>query len=107
VLATLNVASQSNQRRALGFDSSNELVVPREAIVRIGGEPHLFGVQTKGDDKVALLRRVRLGAMSTGMVEVVAGIEDGDLVVIEGQFALMDGDRVSVENAVQARKGVE
>jgi RND family efflux transporter MFP subunit len=94
-------------RIAFGFDSSNELVVPREAIVRIGGEPHLFVVQTKGDDKVALLRRVRLGAMSTGMVEVVSGIEDGDLVVMEGQFALRDGDRVSVENAIQARKGVE
>jgi membrane fusion protein (multidrug efflux system) len=94
-------------RIAFGFDSSSELVVPREAIVRIGGEPHLFAVQTKDDDKVALLRRVRLGTMSTGMVEVVSGIEEGDLVVMEGQFALRDGDRVSVENAVQARKGVE
>jgi membrane fusion protein (multidrug efflux system) len=94
-------------RIAFGFDSSSELVVPREAIVRIGGEPHLFAVQTKDDDKVALLRRVRLGTMSTGMVEVVSGIEEGDLVVMEGQFALRDGDRVSVENAVQVRKGVE
>ncbi len=94
-------------RIAFGFDSSTELVVPREAIVRIGGEPHLFVVQTKDGDKAARLRRVRLGAMSTDMVEVLSGIEAGDLVVIEGQFALRDGDRVSVENTVQAKKGVE
>jgi RND family efflux transporter MFP subunit len=94
-------------RIAFGFDSNAELVVPRGAIVRIGGEPHLFVVQQRDGAEVVALLRVRLGAMSSAVVEVVSGVEAGDLVVVVGQFALRDGDRVAVENHAPAGKGAE
>jgi RND family efflux transporter MFP subunit len=94
-------------RVAFGFGSNTERVVPREAIVRIGGEPHLFVVKERDGADVVALSRVRLGATGSAMVEVVSGIETGDLVVMEGQFALRDGDRVAVENHVPSDKGAE
>jgi RND family efflux transporter MFP subunit len=94
-------------RIAFGFDSNTELVVPREAIVRIGGEPHLFVVHKRDGADVVALHRVRLGAMNNAFVEVISGVETGDLVVVEGQFALRDGDRIAVENLVPTGKGAE
>ncbi len=94
-------------RIAFGFGGNTERVVPREAIVRIGGEPHLFVVQERDGADVVALSRVRLGATGSAMVEVVSGVETGDSVVVEGQFALRDGDRVAMENHAPTDKGVE
>ena len=47
-------------------------------------------------------RRVRLGIASRGVVEVIAGLREGDLLVVVGQRELIDGERVEVKQDLTA-----
>lgn len=67
--------------------------VPRQALVEHEGGPAVFVV---GGD-LAHIRPVRLGRQGPDRAEVVSGLEPGEEVVIEGQFALVDGAHVDVE----------
>lgn len=50
-------------------------------------------------DGTARLTRVRLGAEDAERVEVLAGLDEGQLVVVEGQDGLVNGARVEVVQA--------
>ncbi len=94
-------------RIGLDLDSKPQLTVPREAVIRVDGQPHLFVVTKREGVSRAFRRKVNLGAMSGSVVEVLFGIERGDLVVVEGLFALRDGDRVAVENKAAVKGETE
>ena len=68
------------------------LVVPEEAIVPERGRTYVFVV---ANDR-AYLREVRTGKRRPGEVEIVAGLAEGERVVIEGTQNLRDGDAVQV-----------
>src|SRR5690606_7889961 len=68
------------------------LVVPEEAIVPERGRTYVFVV---ANDR-AYRREVRTGKRRPGEVEIVAGLAEGDRVVIEGTQNLRDGDAVQV-----------
>jgi multidrug efflux pump subunit AcrA (membrane-fusion protein) len=59
--------------------------VPNSAILRHAGETFVF--IAKGDDKFGKVE-VRLGRATADRVEIVAGVEAGQPVVVEGGFAL-------------------
>jgi RND family efflux transporter MFP subunit len=71
------------------------LRVPATAIRRHGQVSSVFVVQ----DGVARLRLIRTGASSPDGVEVLAGLDAGEAVVISPAPAVMDGARVSVGGA--------
>ncbi len=73
------------------------LLIPSEAVLRVGGSPAVFVVEGRGTEARVRRQPVRLGASSDGRVEVLEGLDQDDRVVTEGLFALSDGARVQVE----------
>ena len=68
------------------------LVIPRDAMRRVGGKDVVFVVANGHVER----RAVRFGAASGNEIEVVSGLAAGEIVVIEGPDTLADGDSVSV-----------
>jgi len=79
------------------------LHAPRAALVRRGGELAVFVVETQGDDRTAAIRPVRVGRQGETRVELLGGVAEQEWVVIDGQFALADGARVTVDGETGER----
>ena len=63
-----------------------------------------LAVQRVVDDKVALTP-IKVGIVDNGQVEVLDGLNEGDRVVVRGQFMIADGDEVQatqIDNPIQA-----
>jgi RND family efflux transporter MFP subunit len=71
------------------------LVVPAHAIQRHGQVLSVYVVQ----DGVARLRLIRVGASSAGGVEVLAGLDAGESIVVSPLTRLADGASVTVATA--------
>ena len=71
---------------------TDALLVPRVAVVSERGERKVFVAQ--GD--IASQRSVKVGFEDDEHAEILSGIDDGELVVIQGQRALRDGQPVNV-----------
>ncbi|MFO0661468.1 MAG: efflux RND transporter periplasmic adaptor subunit [Polyangiaceae bacterium] len=61
------------------------LVIPRDAVTEIGGKQVVFVRQPDDDFE---MHPVVLGQSAPGLVEVISGLRDGELVVSEGVFSL-------------------
>jgi membrane fusion protein (multidrug efflux system) len=73
------------------------LVVPEEALVPLGAKQFIIKVVTgAGGAKLSQRIEVRPGQRANGKVELLAGVEEGDLVVLAGQSRLMRGDALAV-----------
>ncbi len=82
------------------------VVVPEEALVPFGGKQLLFKVADGADGKkVARRVEVRLGLRLPGRVEVLEGIQPGDLVVTAGHARLLRGEAVPVRVIDLSRAG--
>ncbi len=68
--------------------SVNAVVIPSEAVIRSGKSERVFVVRAPGKFEPVT---VKLGIQSAGQVAVLEGIEDGDEVVVSGQF-LVDSE---------------
>ncbi|HSK10304.1 MAG TPA: efflux RND transporter periplasmic adaptor subunit [Vicinamibacterales bacterium] len=66
------------------------LVVPRNAVVDIAGRRGVF----LAADSTAQFREVKTGLQEAELVEIVAGLADGEKVVTTGAAGLKDGDRI-------------
>lgn len=73
----------------------NALQVPRSALVEEIDTTSVFVVE----DDVAVRRPVQTGFSANGMIEIVAGLDDGDQVITVGQVGLKDDASVTVINA--------
>jgi RND family efflux transporter MFP subunit len=71
---------------------TDALLVPRVAVVSERGERKVYVVE----GEVATQRQVEIGFEDDAHAEVLSGIDDGDLVVVQGQRALRDGQPVNV-----------
>jgi membrane fusion protein (multidrug efflux system) len=69
---------------------ADAILLPRAALVENAGERHVFVVA----DGKASRRTVQVGLADGDRVQVLAGVEAGDQVVIVGQNALTEGARV-------------
>jgi membrane fusion protein (multidrug efflux system) len=81
---------------SLARGASDVLVVPEEALLPEQGDVYVFVVR----DGSASKRRIQAGARHVGSVQVLAGLESGELVVIEGTQKLRDGASVEVVDSV-------
>jgi membrane fusion protein (multidrug efflux system) len=68
------------------------LVLPRKAVVRELKNSHVFVVK----DDVAEKRVVEVGLDEDEQLEIVAGLEAGEQVVVAGQGGLKDGSKIKV-----------
>jgi multidrug efflux pump subunit AcrA (membrane-fusion protein) len=73
------------------------LTVPESAVVRRGQLTFVFTVDA---EKRAHLRAVSPGAAAAGRLEVLAGLTDGDPVVVNPPPALVDGGRIEGASAL-------
>ena len=82
----LTVELICRERDALG--------VPERALLSYADRQYVFVVQ---GDRSAEQREIQLGVRDEGWVEVVNGLELGEMIVIDGLLGLRDGARVRVE----------
>lgn len=75
------------------------LLTRRAALLRRNGEPEVFVVEGGPERNVARARRVRTGRSEGDWVEVLDGLDEGDRVIFDGQFALEDGSVVEIDGA--------
>jgi RND family efflux transporter MFP subunit len=73
-------------------EARSAIVVPSAAVRRQGQVTSVFVVQ----DGIARIRLVRAGVTDQGRVEVLAGLEAGEMVVAPPPPALVDGQPVKV-----------
>jgi RND family efflux transporter MFP subunit len=71
-------------------EKADALVVPEESLIRLNGQTDVLRVV----DDVARTTRVTLGIIGEGYIEVIDGLEEGELVVTRGQYVVKDGDPV-------------
>ena len=81
----------------VGSGAAAATLVPQSALVRRDGRLAIFVVGEADRGPRVNLREVRIGHSDGDRVEVLAGVDPGETVVIEGQFALRDGSDVFVE----------
>lgn len=79
------------------LDSEHRLTVPEAAIVPEAGDVFVF-VVTEGR---AQRRKVTLGKRAVGLVEVLAGLQVDEQVVVKGFAALREGDSVRNVNELK------
>mgnify|MGYP006402790189 CR=1 FL=1 len=70
----------------------NVLQVPESAIIPIEDKHFVFVI----DDDKAQRKQVEVGRRKPGVVEITAGLVDGEPVVIEGALKLRDGTQVNI-----------
>ena len=80
-------------RISIRQDDSASLLIPHNAIMRRG---QLVGAYVVNAENRAILRWIRTGNDYGGQTEVLAGINPGDRIVVEGKSQLMDGQSVEV-----------
>ncbi len=69
----------------------NALTVPQQSVVRIGGKPYVWVVDTQERVKLVALK---LGELVGGYYRVHEGLTEGQVVVVEGTERLSDGVEV-------------
>lgn len=73
----------------------NVLQIPRRAIIEHTGTTSVFVVEKE----VAIRKQVKIGYSNEGMVEITAGLTDGEHVITIGHLGLKDESKVVVINA--------
>jgi RND family efflux transporter MFP subunit len=71
------------------------LVIPQKAVLE---NKYVFVAQ---EDNTVVRKEVFLGLQNTDMVEVTSGIEEGDMVVVEGNYGLEDGAKIEINEVIQ------
>lgn len=72
------------------------LLIPKRAVVYAGDSTAVYRIDADGDGYSAVQIPIRLGSGNAEFVEVVAGLEPGDRVVVLGQDLLRTGMPVKV-----------
>jgi membrane fusion protein (multidrug efflux system) len=78
--------------RLIVTERNDAILVPEEALVPFGAEKHVFRVV----DGKAVDTAVKTGARREGVVHIVEGVAEGEMVVTAGQLKLRDGAPVMV-----------
>ena len=73
-------------------DVSDRIIVPEQSIIAKYDEKFVF-ILIEG---VAVERKVSIGHVQSGMVEIIAGLESGDELIIEGVYGLRNNDAVTL-----------
>ncbi len=76
------------------------LTLPRTAITFAPYGDSVFVIETKNGQDVVLRRPVTTGESQGGRVEIVAGLQKGDRVVIAGQVKLRNDQPVIIDNSL-------
>lgn len=73
----------------------NTLAIPQKAVLE---NNYVFLV---GENNTAQKKEVTLGLQNTDLVEIVKGLQEGDLVVVDGNYGLIEGARLEVKEVIK------
>jgi membrane fusion protein (multidrug efflux system) len=76
----------------------NALVVPESAVFQVQNRAYVY----VADGDTARQQQIEVGSRRFGVVEVLGGLEEGDLVVVEGTVKLRDGAKMRYEGVEAA-----
>lgn len=78
------------------------LQLPESSIIPVEDKHFVFTVKAGVDqDKVASRKSIIIGRRLPGIVEVLSGVDENELIVIEGALKLRDGSKVNVINPLE------
>jgi len=75
------------------FETKNAIIIPRPALKKVKGAYHVF---TVNQNNKAEFKTVKLGYVTTDNVQITEGLNEGELVVVEGMEELKDGAKVQI-----------
>lgn len=79
------------------------LMVPERSVAPLRGEQFLYVLESNNENKsVAKKRVVKLGQRSGGQVEIVSGIAEGEIIIVDGSMSVQDGMNVTVKDAAKS-----
>jgi len=73
----------------------NVLVIPQKAVL---DHTYVFVVR---EDNIAERKKITLGLQNSDRIEVVQGLKEGDLVVVEGNYGLEDGAKLEIKEVIE------
>lgn len=73
--------------------SEEALTVPRSALLGSAKKPQVFVVK----NGIANIRSIETGRATSDVVEIISGIENGEVVITSGHINLSDGSKVDVQ----------
>ncbi len=73
--------------------------IPEESVQPIGPETFVFIIADEDGEKIARRQKVELGARFDKYIEIVSGLNEGDLVVTEGIIGIKEGKKVQIRSA--------
>ncbi len=73
----------------------NALVIPQKAVLE-----NKYAFRIKGDNRVERVELI-LGLQNSDQIEIVSGLKEGDLVVVEGNFGLEDDTEIEIREVIQ------
>ena len=89
--------------RTLLPQRASVLTVPRTAITYNPYGDSVFIIEKQEGEMVVQRRQVQTGEVRNGRVEIVQGLQAGDVVVNAGQVKLRNGQPVQIDNSVELR----
>lgn len=84
-------------------DNQRGILIPESAIDRIGDDDYVYRIV----DGVAVRTLITSGMRRDGLVEVITGINENDIVITSGQNGVLDGKGVSIQNQGFEKKKVD
>lgn len=75
------------------FETKNAIIIPRPALKKVKGAYHVF---TVNQNNKAEFKTIKLGYVTTDNVQITEGLNEGELVVVEGMEELKDGSKVQI-----------
>lgn len=97
IAADTDLRSGQFARVTLSGPEEKSLAISEQAVFSFGQMEQVFLVEDTGTSRIARLRLVRTGARTNGQVEILAGLEPGDRVVVTGVERLQDGQPLDVQ----------
>lgn len=80
----------------ISLETRSVLLLPAKSVVIRDGRSYVFRVETAGDKSVVHMATVTAGRSEGVQTEIASGINEGDIVAVDGAGFLNDGDIVRV-----------
>jgi multidrug efflux pump subunit AcrA (membrane-fusion protein) len=87
--------------------AENAIVVPASAVTLEAANADQGTVMVVDEDSVAHERKVRVGIRTPDRAEIVSGLEGGETIVVEGNYALPDGAKVKVSEGEEKEESTK
>ncbi len=89
---------------SLIMDATEALSVPEESVMVDGAQTSVFVAEADGEQMVVHKRTVKLGRRAFGWLEILEGVQEGELVVTRGIQKIRDGSFVKINRGEKAKQ---